>query len=74
MNNIQKKSLQQVSTLLNSVDTYPVYQAISKLLDQTSLESTEKNNILDKLQSKMNEMRKPVKQGKEWIETLISDL
>ena len=74
MTNIQKKSLQHISALLKSVDSYPVYKAVTDVLDQAGVSSSLRKMITDKYQEAMLEQIKKVDEAQDWIGTMITDL
>ncbi len=74
MTNIQKKSLQHISELLRSVDSYPVYSAITRAMEEAGIETKVINKVTDKYQEAMAEQTKKVSEARGWIDTMITDL
>ena len=74
MTNIQKKSLQHISELLKSVESYPVYTAITRAMEEAGIEPKVSKKITDKYQEAMSEQTKKVREAKDWIDTMITDL
>lgn len=74
MDNIQKKSLQHVSDILKSIDSFNIYRAVSNALDEAKIPSDVKSRIIDSYQPALNEEMSKVKSAKEWVDTIVSDI
>jgi hypothetical protein len=74
MSKLQKKSLQHVSDLLKSYDTYPTYKALNDILDELQVDNTMKHRILNKYQDEIRKETSKISQSKEWLDTVISDI
>jgi hypothetical protein len=74
MTNIQKKSLQHISELLKSVESYPVYTAITRAMEEAGFGPEVRKKITDKYQEAMTEQTKKVSEARGWIDTMITDL
>ena len=74
MMNIQKKSLQHVSEKLKSFDNHEVYRVIQKALKESGVSSEIDKVVMDAYQKGFNEQYQKVKDAKEWIDVIISDL
>lgn len=74
MTNIEKKSLQHVSDILKSFDTYPIYSALSDAMKEAGIENSVSNKIIDKYCDAINEQSKKLYTAKDWINTIISDI
>ena len=73
MTNIQKKSLQHISELLKSVDSYQVYSAITSVMGKEGIDPKIINNVIGKYKEAMNEQTEKVSEARDWIDTIISD-
>ena len=72
--NIQKKSLEHISDLLKSVDTYPVYSAIIKAMTDEGIDNETRTRISNKYQEAMSVETFKVGAAKDWVDTLIKDV
>lgn len=73
MMNIQKKSLQHISEVLKSVDSYPVYSTLIDAMRKAGIENNIGKEVSDKFQLAMSEQMQKVRSAKDWVDTLISD-
>ena len=74
MTNIQKKSLQHISELLKSVDSYQVYSAITSVMEKEGVDPNVRKKIADKYKETMNEQTGKLSEARDWIDTMITDL
>jgi len=74
MMNIQRKTLEHVSEILKSVDTYPVYNALITAMIDAGIENSIRSKIAEKYQTAMHEQTKKVSDAKCWIDTIITDI
>lgn len=74
MMKIQKKSLQNVSDILKSFDTYPIYKALIDAMTEAGIDNSVRSKITDKYQESISEQSKKVSVAKDWVDTLISDI
>ncbi len=71
---IQKKALQHTSDILKTFDTYPIYSAISKALENAKVPAEDKRAILNTLQEESSKLNKISTEAKTWIDTIIEYL
>jgi len=71
---IQKKSLQHVSKILRSVDSYPIYRALSEAMKEAEIDNGIMLGILNVYQEAMSNELNKITDSKDWIDTLISDI
>ena len=74
MSKLQTKSLQHVSTLLQSYDTYPTYKSLNDIMDKLQVDNTTKHRIMNTFQDEIRKETSKIAQAKEWLETVISDI
>lgn len=73
MTNIQKKSLEHISKVLKSFDTYPVYRTVIEVMDKEEIANGVKTIIGEKVLEAMDEQKEKVTEAKEWVDSLIED-
>ena len=67
--------MQHVSSILNSIDTYAVYQELYDAMIEAGIDKPIVNKILSKYQSVIYEQStKKVMDAKSWIYEMISDI
>ncbi len=71
---IHKKSLQHVSKTLDSFDKYPTYKSINIVLTEAGIDNALRLKILDRYETDMEEQAKKVRDAKDWVDTIISDI
>ena len=71
---IQKKSLEHVSETLKSFDTYPLFSAVSVVLDELKITGADRKKITDAILSESNELREICDEAKKWLDAVIEDL
>ena len=74
MENLQKKSLQHVITVLNKFDTYPIYRELKIALETAKVSHSDMMNILNKLQTETSPLKQIVDEAKEWVEIVIKSI
>lgn len=77
MMNIQKKSLQHISDVLNSCSTYNIYEALSRTLDACNIEPEKKKTILGEygaFNQALADEKKKIKEAKGWVDSILEDL
>lgn len=74
MMNIQKKSLQHVSDILDSFDIYPIYSALIDAMLQANIDTEIRSKIMEKYQIAISEQSKKVSIAKNWVDVLITDI
>lgn len=74
MSNIQKKTLQHVSSILKSVDSYPTYSELNNKMTEAGIDNDIKLKILAIYQSAISIEFNKVKDANGWIEALIDDI
>lgn len=73
MTNIEQKAVQHVLRTIASIDTYPIYSALSKALIEANIEDTTKATILDKYNKAMEIQILKVREAQGWLEAIITD-
>lgn len=74
MMHIQKKSLDHILEILERIDTYPTYDALSVEMDAQGIDNVIKQRVLSKYQAKTTKtINEPVSEAKGWLKTVISD-
>jgi len=75
MMHIQKKTIERVLEILETVDTYPAHAAMYKVIKDLGGDSELFGRVLAEYQTISSiSVNKPVSKAKEWLKALVSDL
>lgn len=74
MMNIQKKALANVSKILGSFDTYPVYYATMEAMRKAGIDTLVINEIMSKYGEAIQKEIAKVQEAKEWVDSMLLDL
>ena len=66
-------ALKQAFNILNSVDSFPVYQALIEAMTEAGIENNLRTAIANKFQNAISEQTKKVSEAKMWIDSIIKD-
>ena len=73
MNTIQKKGLEHIKKTLESFDTFNVYHAISKSIEEQQFPPESQKKIMEAFNNAMGKESKKIKEAKEWTEAILAD-
>ena len=73
MTNIEQKALSHVLRTIESIDTYPIYSALSTALIEAKIDADVKATILDKYNKAMEIQILKVRDAQGWLEAIIAD-
>ncbi len=69
LSKLEKQAFDHISKLAKSYTDYPIYQAVYDAVHRLNLSEDQKNEILSPLQQVMRDVKKPITEMNEWIES-----
>lgn len=73
MTNLEKKALNHVLALVESVDFIQLYISLGKILDLHNIEGNEKRVILEQYDKECSFNKNSLNESKKWLTEIISD-
>lgn len=70
MTTLQKKTLDHVSKTLKNFDTYPVYKAVSDILNEQKVSDEIRKAVLAAIQEETYAMKQIVTDAKDWLDAM----
>jgi len=73
MTDIENKALNHVFKIIESIDTYPIYSALSNAMSDAKIADDIKKHILDKYDKAMATQILKVRYAQGWLQVIIND-
>lgn len=70
----KKKSLEHVSNILGTFDTYPIYNAVYDVLEKSEISDANKKDILNVIQTESFKLKQISDDAKNWVDAIIEDI